>query len=107
VAEARFHPRLRIHARADVIGSEVLLARPLIDVSLGGCKFKGPAWEASGASVTMILSFPELGDDVHLPLTGVVVRGSERDMAVHFQNLSDEQRGRLTQHIDACVEAHS
>ena len=106
MVEARFHPRLRIHARADVIGTEVLLARPLEDVSLGGCKFKGPAWEEPGAAVTMILSFPELGD-VHLPLTGVVVRASERDMAIHFQGMSDEQRSQLTNNIDACVEAHS
>ena len=106
MAEARFHPRLRIHARADVLGSEVLLARPLEDVSLGGCKFKGPAWEETGAQVTMILSFPELGD-VHLPLSGVVVRASERDMAINFQGMSDEQRSQLTHNIDACVQAYS
>jgi len=105
VAEARFHPRLRIHARADVIGREVLLARPLEDVSLGGCKFKGPAWEETGAKVTMILSFPKLGE-VHLPLSGVVVRASERDMAINFQGMSDDQQSQLKHHIDACVQAH-
>ncbi|HFE46431.1 MAG TPA: PilZ domain-containing protein [Nannocystis exedens] len=106
MAEARFHPRLRIHARADLIGSEVLLARPLVDVSAGGCKFKGPAWETEGTAITMVLSFPELGE-VHLPLKGVVVRASERDMAIRFQGLSDEQVSQLSHHIDACVEIHN
>ena len=104
MVDARFHPRQRIHARADVIGREVLLARPLEDVSLGGCKFAGPAWEELEAPVTMILSFPDLGE-VNLPLTGVVVRASRRDMAIRFQGLSDEQRSLLGQHIDACVAA--
>lgn len=103
MAEARFHPRLRIHARADVLGSEVLLAKPLVDVSVGGCKFMGSAWETTGTVVSVILSFPDLGE-VHLPLKGIVVRASQRDMAIHFQGLSDEQ---LSHHIDACVEVHS
>lgn len=104
MAEARFHPRLRIHARADIIGSEVLLAAPIEDVSLGGCKLAGPAWEEVGAPVTMILSFPEIAD-ANLPLTGVVVRASERDMAIRFQGLSDEQKALLKKHIDVSVEA--
>ncbi|MCA9634719.1 MAG: PilZ domain-containing protein [Myxococcales bacterium] len=104
MAEARFHPRLRIHANADIIGTEVLLAAPVEDVSLGGCKFAGPAWEEVGAPVTMILSFPDLGE-INLPLTGVIVRASERDMAVRFQGLSDEQKALLKKHVDESVEA--
>lgn len=102
VTDARFHPRLRIHAHADVIGAEVVLARTLEDLSLGGCKFAGPAWEDPGQPVTLVISFP--AQAATLPLSGVVVR-SGADMAVRFANLSDEQRGALRKHIADGQEA--
>ena len=102
MAEARFHPRLRIHANADIIGTEVLLAAPVEDVSLGGCKFSGPAWEVPGTNVEVVISFPELRAD--LPLQGVVVRSSHHDMAIRFVDLSDEQFGALRQHLHASRE---
>lgn len=97
--DARYHPRLRIHANADVIGSEVVLSRTLDDLSLGGCKFSGPAWEPQGTPVEMVISFPELAED--LPLQGVVVRSSKSDMAIRFEDLSEEQFGALRNHIQA------
>lgn len=97
VTDARFHPRLRIHVYADIIGAEVVLSRTLEDLSLGGCKFAGPAWEETGQAVSLVLSFPELA--ATLPLAGVVVRSGPRDMAVRFQGLSDEQKGALRKHI--------
>jgi hypothetical protein len=96
-SEARVHPRLRINAQADLIGEEVVLGRQLEDVSLGGCRFEGPAWERPGQEVHMVLTFPSLG--ANLPLTGVVVRAGEEDMGVRFQNLSDEQKWALRKHI--------
>jgi hypothetical protein len=96
-SDARIHPRFLTNACADVIGNEVVLARPVADVSLGGCRFDGAAWEPAGAEVQMVLSFPAL--DVNLPLTGVVVRSSERDMGVRFQHLSDEQKWALRKHV--------
>ena len=94
MVEARYYPRLRIDARADVIGSEVVLARPVEDLSLGGCKLAGPAWEPLGQAVALVLAFP--GDEpLHLPLSGVVVRATASDLAIRFQALSDEQRGAL------------
>lgn len=103
MTDARFHPRLRIHAHADVIGSEVVLARPLDDLSLGGCKLVGPAWEEPGQAVALVLSFPALS--ASLPLSGVVVRGSDADMAVRFVNISDEQKGALRKHMLDSQEA--
>lgn len=103
VTDARFHPRLRIHAHADIIGAEVVLARTLEDLSLGGCKFAGPAWEEPGQPVTLVISFPALAATV--PVTGVVVRSGPGDMAVRFANLGDEQRGALRKHIADSQEA--
>lgn len=96
-SDARIHPRFFINARADVIGNEVVLGRPVADVSLGGCRFDGAAWEPAGTEVQMVLSFPAL--DANLPLTGVVVRSSERDMGVRFHSLSDEQKWALRKHV--------
>jgi hypothetical protein len=101
--EARFHPRLRVHAQADVIGSEVLLARTLEDLSLGGCKFGGPAWEEVGAQVSLVISFPALATS--LPVGGVVVRAGARDMAVRFQGLADEHKQALRKHIQDSQDA--
>lgn len=96
-AEARLHPRFTLNARADVIGDEVVLSRPLADISLGGCRFGGHAWETAGTEVQMILSFPTLS--ANLPVAGVVVRASDRDMGVRFHSLSDEQKWALRKHI--------
>jgi hypothetical protein len=96
-SEARIHPRFLLSAQADVIGEEVVLARPVADLSMGGCRFGGQAWETPGTEVQIVLSFPALG--ANLPLTGVVVRSSDRDMGVKFQGLSDEQKWALRKHI--------
>lgn len=74
-----------------------MLSRPVADVSLGGCRFGGEGWESAGTQVQMVLSFPSLG--ANLPLTGLVVRSSERDMGVRFNQLSDEQKWALRKHI--------
>ena len=95
--EARLHPRVAIDATADLIGEEVVLGRPVADISLGGCRFGGPGWEAPGTDVQMVFTFPNLR--VHLPLTGVIVRSTERDLAVRFHNLSDEQKWALRKHL--------
>lgn len=103
MTDARFHPRLRIQAQADIIGSEVILARSLDDLSLGGCRFAGPAWEEAGQQVALVLSFPLLS--ASLPLQGVVVRAGEGDMAVRFLNINDEQKGALRKYIVDSQEA--
>ena len=103
MTDARFHPRLRIQAHVDIIGSEVVLARGLEDLSLGGCKFVGPAWEEPGQQVALVISFPTLS--ASLPLQGVVVRGGSDDMAVRFLNISEEQKGALRKHIVDSQEA--
>jgi len=97
VSEARLHPRLRLKLNADVIGEEVLLACPLVDVSLGGCRFEGPAWEVEGAQIEIVLDFPS--STASLPIDGVVVRASETDMGVRFQAITDEQKWALRKHI--------
>lgn len=96
-SDARLHPRFRVEATADVIGEEVVLAREVADISLGGCRFAFPAWEVAGVEVQLVLSFPSL--DVNLPLGGVVVRATDSDLAVRFTNLSDEQKWALRKHL--------
>ncbi len=107
--EARFHPRLRVHAQADVVGAEVVLWRALEDLSLGGCKLGGPAWEEVGAAVSLVLSFPTIAGSMpsmpSLPLMGTVVRAGSRDMAIRFHGMSDEQRATLRKHIQDSHEA--
>jgi hypothetical protein len=95
--ETRRHPRLSIEAKADIIGTEVVLGRPLADLSLGGCRFDGAAWETTEQSLELVLSFPGAG--AHLPLGGVVVRSTGDDMGVRFDNLSEEQKWALRKHI--------
>jgi hypothetical protein len=96
-AEARIHPRFSLTVRADVIGEEIVLARPIADISLGGCRFGGEGWETPGTQVQLVLTFPSL--DANLPVLGVVVRSSDRDMGVRFHELSDEQKWALRKHI--------
>lgn len=96
-AEARIHPRFSLNVQADVIGEEIVLARPIADISLGGCRFGGAGWEEPGTEVQMVLTFPAL--DANLPVYGVVVRSSDRDMGVRFNELSDEQKWALRKHI--------
>lgn len=96
-AEARLHPRFSLNARADIVGEEVVLSRPIADISLGGCRLSGRGWEAAGTEVQIVLTFPTLS--ANLPLTGIVVRSSERDMGIRFHNLSDEQKWALRKHI--------
>ncbi len=103
MSDARFHPRLRIHAQADVIGAEVILGRTVEDLSLGGCKFGGPAWEEPGQQVSLVISFPALSASISL--AGVVVRSGPSDMAIRFQGLGEEQRGALRKHILDSQEA--
>lgn len=102
MTDARFHPRLRIPVHADIIGAEVVLARGLDDLSLGGCKFAGPAWEEPGQQVALVLSFPAVS--ASLSLQGVVVRAGD-DMAVRFLNMSDEQKGALRKYMLDSQEA--
>jgi len=91
--ESRIHPRLRLDAMADVIGTEVLLGQPLDDISVGGCRFAGPAWEAVGTELQVVVGFPSTGSSI--PVAGLVVRASERDMGVRFHQMSDGQKWAL------------
>ncbi len=95
--ETRRHPRLRVRANADVVGLEVVLGRPLADLSLGGCRFEGQGWEPARQKLEMVLSFPSLG--AHLPLSGIVVRSTDCDMGVRFDALSEEQKWALRKHL--------
>ena len=98
-SEARIHPRLRLNVIADVIGDEVMLAQPLDDISLGGCRFDGPAWEPKGRTLQMVLAFPDSGAAV--PVEGMVVRATERDMGVRFHQITDDQKWALRKHLRA------
>jgi hypothetical protein len=103
MVEARYHPRLRVLAHADVIGAEVVLWRPLEDLSLGGCKLGGPGWEEAGAHVSVVLSFPAI--TANLPLPAVVVRSGARGMALRFHGISEDQRHALRKHIQDSQDA--
>ena len=96
-SEARLHPRLRINAKADIIGEEVVLGRPLDNISMGGCSVGGHASEAEGSEVQMVLSFPTHG--TNLPVYGTVVRANDSAMGIRFSDLSDEQKWALRKHI--------
>ena len=103
MVEARYHSRLRVLAHADIIGAEVVLWRPLEDLSLGGCKLGGPGWEGAGALVSVVLGFPAI--TANLPLPAVVVRSGPRGMALRFQGISEDQRHTLRKHIQDSQDA--
>ena len=45
----------------------------------------------------IVLTFPSLS--ANLPLLGRVVRATDHDMGLRFENLSDEQKWALRKHI--------
>jgi hypothetical protein len=92
-SDARLHPRFALAVRADVVGDEVVLGRPVADISLGGCRFDGRGWEGAGAKVELVLAFA--GNPTSLSVRGIVVRTSERDMGVRFVDQNDEQKWAL------------
>ncbi len=76
------------------------MSRILEDLSLGGCRFLGPAWEDRGTRVTMVLSFPERS--ANLPVHGVVVRASRSELAIRFHDLTEQQFNSLRGYLQAC-----
>ena len=77
---------------ADVIGEQVMLAHPVEDISLGGCRFAGPAWEPEGSELALVFEF---SGGATVPVAGLVVRANERDMGVRFHQITDEQKWAL------------
>jgi len=73
------------------------MVRPVADISLGGCRFAGDAWENVDTEVELVLTFPALG--ANLPLRGVVVRSNADGMAIKFHSLSEEQKWALRKHL--------
>lgn len=96
-SDSRVHPRYGLPMRADVIGEEIVMGREVSDISLGGCRFRGEAWENVDTEIELVLSFPALG--ANLPLGGVVVRSNPSEMAIKFRGLSDEQKWALRKHL--------
>jgi hypothetical protein len=92
-----------VHAHADVIGAEVVLWRPLEDLSLGGCKFAGPAWEEAGAQVSAGAELP--GDRRERAAAGGGGPRGARDMALRFHGISEEQRQTLRKHMQDSHDA--
>ncbi|MFV8754083.1 PilZ domain-containing protein [Nannocystaceae bacterium ST9] len=97
MSDGRLHPRLRLNVIADMIGSEVVLGRPVDDISMGGARFAGPAWEPEDAPVKLVLAFPDSGAAV--AVEGRIVRASPSDMGVRFIDMSDEQKWALRKHV--------
>src|SRR5688500_2220658 len=97
VSDDRIHQRLRLNVVADMIGSEVVLARPVDDIATGGARFAGPAWEAEDAPVKLVLAFPDSGAAV--ALDGRIVRAGPHEMGVRFIDMSDEQKWALRKHV--------
>jgi hypothetical protein len=97
VSDDRLHQRLRLNVLADVIGSEVVLGRPVDDISIGGARFTGPAWESEDATVKLVLAFPDSGAAVALDAR--IVRATPIDMGVRFIDMSDEQKWALRKHV--------
>jgi hypothetical protein len=81
-----------VNVTADVLGEQVMLAHPVEDISLGGCRFAGPAWEPEGSELQLVLEF---SGGTAVPLVGLVVRANERDMGVRFHQITDEQKWAL------------
>lgn len=104
-AESRLHPRLRTAARADVLGREVVLGVSVGDISLGGCRFEGRAWEANGSDVQLLVTFEGTGSS--LQLSGTVVRSGERDMGIRFAGLSEDQKWALRKALRDAASSRS
>ncbi len=91
--EGRAHPRVQTGACADVIGSEVVLAIDVADLSMGGCRFPCPAWEDEGRALQLLLKFAE--PHVQLPLQARVVRATQQEMSVRFEGLTEDDKWTL------------
>ena len=91
--ELRRHRRLRVHARADVLGDEVVLGAPLSDLSMGGCGLEGPVFAEPGARVGLLLDV--IGQDRRIALLAEVVRAGEGGAGLRFVDVTEAQRKEL------------
>lgn len=85
----------RPHALADVLGEEVVLARPVIEIGPTGIRLEGSAWEAPGRRVVVVVS---MGGS-HVPLRGVVAQSGGGSMQIDFEQLSEEQKWALRKQL--------
>jgi uncharacterized protein (TIGR02266 family) len=98
----REHARYEVTAYVDYTGSEVLLYHQLENISLGGICIRTSALEEIGASVELMITFPD--QDEVLAIHGEVVWANSeppRDMGIRFVDLDDQRRAVLRQYINA------
>jgi uncharacterized protein (TIGR02266 family) len=101
VSEARAYPRYEVQATVDVTGTEVLLYHKIQNLSLGGICIQTATIEDVGALVDVIITFPELGEE--LTLTGQVVwanREPPGDMGIRWLSLDDARAAVLERYLE-------
>lgn len=69
----------------------------MADLSLAGCRFKGPAWETVGTEVQLMVTLPRLS--THVPMQGVVTRADAAELTIKFQHMTDDQISDLRKHL--------
>jgi uncharacterized protein (TIGR02266 family) len=100
MADNRVHPRYEVEAYVDIVAEDVQLYHRIQNVSLGGICLQTPIVQEVGATVDVLLNFPELGKQI--AVQGQVVwanREPPQDVGIRWVGLDDERRALLEQYI--------
>ena len=97
----RKHPRYEVDAYVDFTGREVLLYHGIRNISLGGICIETPTVEPIGTLVDVLVSFPELGNE--MALKGEVVWANvqpPQDVGIRWIEMTDQQRDQLRDYFE-------
>ena len=95
--DLRRHRRLRVDARADILGTEVILGARVTDLSMGGCGIEGPVYTEPQVPLGLVLEFPKQKRIV--TLLAEVVRTRPEGAGLRFVEVTEAQRKALRRTI--------
>jgi uncharacterized protein (TIGR02266 family) len=104
--ENRAHPRYEVSAKVDLTEPSGTSSRPIQNLSLGGICIQTPSLEEVGASVDVLLRFPELGAE--MAVRGEVVwvnREPPAEVGIRWLDLDEERRALLARYFEVVRRA--
>lgn len=86
-SDKRNTTRVSLKSKAALKRSGVAIAGDVANLSLGGLYVSTPAKYDAGTPVEIILQLYGTQQELHIPLSGIIVRNDPGGMAVQFQQL--------------------
>jgi uncharacterized protein (TIGR02266 family) len=102
----RAHPRYEVDAKVDLTAPSGTSSDPIQNLSLGGICLQTTTVEEIGATVDVLLRFPELGQE--LAVRGEVVwvnREPPAEVGIRWVDLDPERREVLARYLDVVKRA--